>query len=240
MVQSHVQVFYYICHSLRLHIIPIWMACAWEGHFACSGSTKASRFILHISDLSQPSSLLAPENYAYFRTYLIANVAGIFSLFPLLFTFEGKNLDAILRWKLGVWLMIPFAESLIKIIYSITWLIFVYYQLSKRVYQCVSWWLPPIKFLNLRRFPQSVSATVLDLIEKLYLCGFLPLQLFVTFWPTFVERFNGGCIEEDCHGQENRLEFLPLMATSLYCAVGIIWAYCRLLFLYIRPTVVES
>jgi len=28
-------------------------------------------------------------------------------------------------------------------------------------------------------------------------------------------------------------EFVPLMLTSLYCALGLIWAYLRLGFLYI-------
>ena len=34
-------------------------------------------------------SLLAAENNAYFRTFVIASVSGIFSLFPLLFTPAG-------------------------------------------------------------------------------------------------------------------------------------------------------
>lgn len=35
-------------------------------------------------------SLLAAESHAYFRTYMIASVAGIYSLFPLLFTPAGR------------------------------------------------------------------------------------------------------------------------------------------------------
>jgi hypothetical protein len=34
-------------------------------------------------------SLLAAENYAYFRTFMIASTAGVVSLFPLLFTPAG-------------------------------------------------------------------------------------------------------------------------------------------------------
>jgi alpha-1,3-glucosyltransferase len=37
-------------------------------------------------------SLLAGERHAYFRTFVLASVAGIFSLFPLLFTPAGKLL----------------------------------------------------------------------------------------------------------------------------------------------------
>lgn len=35
-------------------------------------------------------SLIAAENHAHFRTFVIASVAGIFSLFPLIFTTAGK------------------------------------------------------------------------------------------------------------------------------------------------------
>jgi len=37
-------------------------------------------------------SLLAAERHAYFRTFILASVAGIFSLFPLLFTPAGTVL----------------------------------------------------------------------------------------------------------------------------------------------------
>ena len=43
-------------------------------------------FITLVTD----SSLLAGENHALFRTFVIASVAGIYSLFPLLFTPAGK------------------------------------------------------------------------------------------------------------------------------------------------------
>ena len=36
------------------------------------------------------SSLLAAERQAYFRTFVLASVAGIFSLFPLIFTPAGE------------------------------------------------------------------------------------------------------------------------------------------------------
>ncbi|KAF9247195.1 glycosyltransferase family 57 protein [Melanogaster broomeanus] len=61
-----------------------------------------------------PLSLLAADNYAYFKTYMIASIAGIFSLFPLLFT--------------------P-AETLLKIVYSLIWGVMVLRPLHKQVYQ---------------------------------------------------------------------------------------------------------
>ncbi|THH02387.1 hypothetical protein EW026_g454 [Hermanssonia centrifuga] len=61
-----------------------------------------------------PLSLLAAENNAYFRTFTLASVAGIFSLFPLLFT--------------------P-AETFVKIAYSLVWAFLVLQPLSKRVYE---------------------------------------------------------------------------------------------------------
>lgn len=38
-------------------------------------------------------SLLSAERQAYFRTYIIASISGIFSLFPLLFSPAGKSPD---------------------------------------------------------------------------------------------------------------------------------------------------
>lgn len=36
-------------------------------------------------------SLLAAENHEYFRTFMLASISGIFSLFPLLFTPAGQH-----------------------------------------------------------------------------------------------------------------------------------------------------
>ena len=40
---------------------------------------------------SSPFSLLAAERQAYFRTFIIATVAGVYSLFPLIFTPFGSS-----------------------------------------------------------------------------------------------------------------------------------------------------
>ncbi|KAG7097076.1 hypothetical protein E1B28_004462 [Marasmius oreades] len=139
-----------------------------------------------------PLSLLAAERQAYFRTFVIASVAGVFSLFPLLFT--------------------P-AESIIEVVYSIGWLIFTYLPISKRVYE----------------FPQSFFYVLLDIVERIYLFGFIFLQLFVTLFPLVASRWKGGNTDPTAS-----MEFLPLMVTSVYCAIGLVWAYIRLIFVYIH------
>ncbi|KIM68634.1 glycosyltransferase family 57 protein [Scleroderma citrinum Foug A] len=61
-----------------------------------------------------PLSLLAADSYAYFKTWMIASIAGTFSLFPLLFT--------------------P-AEIPIKMIYSLVWGLMTFCPLYKQVYE---------------------------------------------------------------------------------------------------------
>ncbi|KAF9075946.1 glycosyltransferase family 57 protein [Rhodocollybia butyracea] len=135
-----------------------------------------------------PLSLLAAERHAYFRTFVIATVAGVFSLFPLLFT--------------------P-AESVVEVVYSIVWFAMIYLPLSKRVYE----------------FPKSLSYVILDIIEKIYLGGFLVLQIFVALFP-ILSRRKGA----DASG----MEFLPLMVTSVYCSIGMVWGFMRLIFIYLH------
>ncbi|ESK97530.1 dolichyl glycosyltransferase [Moniliophthora roreri MCA 2997] len=151
-----------------------------------------------------PLSLLAAERQAYFRTFILASVAGVFSLFPLLFT--------------------P-AESVVKVVYSLAWLLFTYVPVSKRVYE----------------FPKSLSYVILDLVEKMYLFGFILLQLFVTLFPVVVSRWDKGTakvtsevLEGPPTSDAQSMEFLPLMVTSVYCAVGLVWAYIRLIYVYMN------
>ncbi|KAJ7095275.1 glucosyltransferase [Mycena belliarum] len=158
-----------------------------------------------------PLSLLAAERHAYFRTFIIASVAGIFSLFPLIFT--------------------P-GESIFKVIYSSLWILFVYVPLTRRVYE----------------FPRSPAFAIIDTLEKIYLAGFPLLQVFVTLFPVLVARRqvpvaadicvaspNFTCPEPALHPEGvTAMEFLPLMLTSVYCAVGLIWGFCRLMFVYLN------
>ncbi|KAF9226448.1 glycosyltransferase family 57 protein [Gyrodon lividus] len=131
-----------------------------------------------------PLSLLAADNYAYFKTYMIASIAGIFSLFPLLFT--------------------P-AETLLKIVYSLIWGVLVLRPLHKQVYE----------------FPTSLPWVILEQLENAYLAGFVLLQAFVLVFPVL----SSGSSE---------VEFLPLMITSVYCAIGLGWAFIRLSIIYLK------
>jgi len=172
-----------------------------------------------------PLSLLAAENHALFRTFVIASVAGIYSLFPLLFT--------------------P-AETPVKVVYSVLWMYFTFQPLVRRLYE----------------FPRSLPMVLIDYLEKLYLAGFFVLHLFVTVFPlitappsaqepssassanttacTTSEGFI--CPEPDPLDPSTNssgagaLEFLPLMATSVYCAVGLTWAFLRLSFIYLKSS----
>ncbi|KAL5488050.1 ALG8 [Sanghuangporus weigelae] len=163
-----------------------------------------------------PLSLLAGENHAFFRTFILASVAGIYSLFPLLFT--------------------P-AETLVKILYSIIWMYLVFRPLHRRVYE----------------FPKSLPMVIVDQLEKLYLAGFILLQLFVTVFPILTKRFAqnqnneskqnfAGSTEpgaqpiDSTTTNESSMEFLPLMLTSIYCALGLTWAFLRLSYIYVKSS----
>jgi len=158
-----------------------------------------------------PLSLLAAERQAYFRTFVLASVAGVFSLFPLIFT--------------------P-AESIIKVIYSTLWIAAVYIPLSRRVYE----------------FPQSISYVIMDTLEKVYLAGFPFLLFFVSVFPLSrnVSTPAANCVatgDFSCPKPQHdvgssttasALEFLPLMVTSIYCAIGLVWSFMRLGFIYLQ------
>lgn len=151
-----------------------------------------------------PLSLLAAERQAYFRTFVMASVAGIFSLFPLLFT--------------------P-GESVVKVLYSILWITFVYATLRRRVYE----------------FPRSLVLVIIDGLEKLYIAGFPLLLAFITLFPVLTQRPNSKMdvyvSSEEFSWVEttgSAMEFLPLMLTSVYCAVGLVWGFLRLMFIYLN------
>jgi len=131
-----------------------------------------------------PLSLLAADDYAHFKTYMIASISGIFSLFPLLFT--------------------P-SETLVKTVYSLIWGVMVFCPLHKQVYE----------------FPTTLPFVILEQLENAYLLGFAPLLAFTLAFPLFF-------------GGNPQVEFLPLMMTSVYCALGLVWAFIRLGTIYLR------
>jgi alpha-1,3-glucosyltransferase len=99
----------------------------------------------------------------------------------------------------------------------------------------------------MHRFPKSLSYVILDALEKVYLAGFL-LLAFTSLFPALMERRRIStkvCIpsnEFSCGEPEGQvgtgvsqtMEFLPLMLTSVYCAIGLVWGFLRLMFIYLH------
>ena len=96
MEDTNIQIIPLCFNIMWLCFIHVRLACARESYPLGSRPTQ-------VRDLSLDSlmtlfvlpvffhSLVANENHAFFRTYVIASVAGIYSLFPLLFTAAGKS-----------------------------------------------------------------------------------------------------------------------------------------------------
>ncbi|KAJ1308720.1 hypothetical protein OPQ81_004411 [Rhizoctonia solani] len=157
-----------------------------------------------------PMSLVAAESHAMFRTFVIASAAGCVSLFPLLFT--------------------P-AETPIKLLYTLLWALGTFYPLQKRLYT----------------FPTTLTAVLIDRLELLYLAGLPVLQVVVMLlgaWPTIkgVRTIsfptNSTMSEVNTEPEvESGMEFLPLLLTSVYCAIGLGWSFMRMGYLYVRSSV---
>ena len=84
------------------------------------------------------------------------------------------------------------------------------------------------------RFPKSLPFVIIDGVEKLYIAGFPLLQLFVTVFPVLIGRRSDAVTSDKADPSAGALEFLPLMLTSVYCAIGLVWAFLRLSVIYIR------
>ncbi|GAA6048612.1 hypothetical protein JCM3770_002056 [Rhodotorula araucariae] len=158
-----------------------------------------------------PLSLTATDDDNHFRSFLISTTAGVYGLFPLL---------------------IKPAETPIKVIFTVLWAVFVFPQLRRVVY---------------RPLPGLLSMLV-DKAEALYLIGFFALQLYTSLLHSLLfpsapvpaaasgvitcaasAVANGTCTGASPAGaSEASMEFLPLMLTSVYCAVGIVWSWVRL------------
>jgi alpha-1,3-glucosyltransferase len=221
---------------LRLLFISIWVARPRESRAFSPGPAQVST-CLHTDDTIgslSVISLLAAERQAYFRTFILTSVAGIFSLFPLLFTPGGSTIifpEFLMltpgRIRDQGCIFCDMACSSIPASIS----------QSLRVSLCLAF--KPL-FSSYCRFPKSMPYVILDTVEKVYLAGFIPLQLFVAAvpaWTAYKQRIApSSCTNPDgspCP-TANGLEFLPLMATSVYCAVGMVWGFCRLMFVYLN------
>lgn len=89
--------------------------------------------------------------------------------------------------------------------------------------------------------PSSLSL-IIGALENLYIAGFPLLQVFVSVvHPYFFSSASATIAGELLADQAEQadlakpaMEFLPLMATSVYCAIGLIWSWLRLSYLYIQ------
>ncbi|BGP40496.1 glycosyl transferase [Rhodotorula kratochvilovae] len=160
-----------------------------------------------------PLSLTATDDDNHFRAFLISTTAGVYGLFPLL---------------------IKPAETPVKVIFTLLWAAFVFPQLRRVVY---------------RPLP-GLLAMLVDKAEALYLVGFFALQIYTSVLHSLLfpsspaasaapgvitcaaaSVANGTCADASTVGagvSEASMEFLPLMLTSVYCAVGIVWSWARL------------
>jgi len=116
-------------------------------------------------------------------------------------------------------------EQVIEVVYSLLWAIVVFGPLQQRLYESVvSGTRFGLSDHCHHRFPRSFPAVIVGSLETAYLRGFLLLEIVVTLCPS---------ITKAVVQTPEKWEFVPLMLTSLYCALGLIWAYLRLSFLFI-------
>ncbi|KAH8924835.1 glycosyltransferase family 57 protein [Atractiella rhizophila] len=102
-------------------------------------------------------------------------------------------------------LLIHSAETPIKFLYSIAWAETVLVALRRVVYRPV---------------PTTFNIITLNL-EYLYMFGFAFLQLYTSVIHSLLET------------KEERMQFLPLLITSTYCALGIGWTWIMFSWLYL-------
>lgn len=91
--------FHWITHSVWICIVSFWMARAWKGHSHCPYSFQASNKFMypHSFKLTLESSLMAVKSKLHLRAFIILSVAGVYSLFPLLFHVAGKHKHIVRR-----------------------------------------------------------------------------------------------------------------------------------------------
>lgn len=201
---------------ITIYMIKLWFSPSYEKFLEGVVLSGMTSFLWgwHVHEKAVlifliPLGLIAVEDDTHLRAYIIASCAGIYSLFPLL---------------------IQPAETPIKIIFSVLWCSLVFPSLRRVVY------LPT----------PTLTSLLIDYAERAYVAGFLVLQLYVGvlhdlifspaqqhwYWTTGAQAIlKNGTIAAASGG--GGMEFLPLMLTSLYCSVGIIWAWVRLSLSYL-------
>lgn len=181
-------------------------------------------------------------------------MAGVFSLFPLIFTPAGKLIidltvnHAYLDRRLS-------NQSLQLKLYTrpfglwSSMCICLGVSMSKGILEVH----PDSMFICILRFPRSLPYVILDGAEKIYMAGFPFLLAFVSVFPALLKRQQAEqsptcrpSIGIECpkpHGSDDvgklgailaGMEFLPLMLTSVYCALGLVWGFLRLMFVYLH------
>jgi len=165
----------------------------------------------------QKGPVLTPRDV---RSFMIVSLAGYVGLWPLFFTREGNEerhpplwavvMDGnacsylsrlvILKWFSGMACTV--IETLIKVL--ITWIWFVV--VGSGLDQCIT--KPGFYSTETGRSMFRYFTT----LECLYIFGFVPAQLYV------------NVIHEAVFGQKT-LEFLPLMITSVYSAMGVVYGW---------------
>lgn len=108
---------------MSVYMIKLWQTPTYRSFLASVSLCGMASFLFgwHVHEKAImlpliPYTLLAADDYAHFRTFVLLSTAGIVSLFPLLFTPE---------------------EGPIKVVYSIVWAALVFGTLQRRVFRPV-------------------------------------------------------------------------------------------------------
>nr|XP_027205583.1 probable dolichyl pyrophosphate Glc1Man9GlcNAc2 alpha-1,3-glucosyltransferase [Dermatophagoides pteronyssinus] len=153
-------------------------------------------------------------NIDYAQIFLLLSMAGYYSLYPLLF----KNAESLLKLLLmAIHLLISFGTLNNRYRIIKRWLLDKYSttttdhndddddnELMKEIHNEFRQ-NPPFSFLKL---------PLLNVLESLYILGFLIIHLIYTFGPYLLPELLG-----------QRFQFLPLLLISIYCSIGILYCY---------------
>ncbi|GAA5961119.1 hypothetical protein JCM3765_001233 [Sporobolomyces pararoseus] len=209
---------------LSIYLIKLWLNPTYKKFLDAVVLSAMTSFLWgwHVHEKAVllfliPLSLTSTDDDNHFRAFRIATVAGVCGLFPL---------------------MIKSAETPIKLVVSALWFTLVFPQLRRVVY---------------RPLPNFFSM-LFNKLEAIYLGGFLLLQLYVSLLhpmlfpatpispaPSIIQcdssisncTLPSPATSAEILPESSMMEFLPLMITSVYCAIGITWSWLRLSWGYL-------